>query len=239
MINDDHPRSKNGNPPQTTTGDARASWIQTECLTAQPCRQSDPRNHLGHREQQERNRQSQADPEPPRHVDEFGIGGLLLRHHGDRFEGHPADRARARTIADDLRVHGAGVRGSGRSWFFQQRRHQDDRSGSVPLADGTLGSESPRIAPELLQAVTTTEVIGPAIVFERPGRRRGNDLHAADGVLERVRAVEPDVGMGGAGCVRVVVMFVGIHREESLWVIQGGPHDVRAGSSSGESALDL
>ena len=49
-----------------------------------------------------------ADPEAPRHVGEFGIGSAL---GGDdvRLERHAADRAGARAVLPDLRMHRAGV----------------------------------------------------------------------------------------------------------------------------------
>ena len=52
-----------------------------------------------------------ADPEPPAHVEEFGIGpGLGGGQLG--LERHAADRTAARPDLADLRVHRAGIDGA-------------------------------------------------------------------------------------------------------------------------------
>src|SRR5215831_7828881 len=65
--------------------------------------------HLGHRQQQERHRQAQTDPEPAGHVDQFGIR-LLFQTHALWFEGHPTDGASTWLRSDNLRVHGTDIR---------------------------------------------------------------------------------------------------------------------------------
>ena len=60
---------------------------------------------------QEKDRQGQrcSDPEPAGHVDQFGIVLGGIRRDGLELQGHSTDRAIARLIALDLRVHRAGV----------------------------------------------------------------------------------------------------------------------------------
>ena len=66
-----------------------------------------PQQVPAHIERYDRHRQREPDPEPPRHVEQFGIGvALRLRHFG--FERHAADRTGARTLLPNLRMHGAG-----------------------------------------------------------------------------------------------------------------------------------
>ena len=55
-----------------------------------------------------RQRQSEPDPEPPRHVAQFGIGRRFGRD-GDGFERHAADRTGARADLPDFGMHRAGV----------------------------------------------------------------------------------------------------------------------------------
>ena len=139
------------------------------------------RNHFGHREDEERDREDKADPEPAAHVVELGID-VLVRRDGHRLQGHAANRARARTVADDLRVHRAGVgrsmgRGRGRlvratvapSWLFAL---------AITQVAGRIGAK-------LFDAMPATEIVSPAIVVDRAGGGRGNHVHAADGVLDR------------------------------------------------------
>ena len=55
-----------------------------------------------------RDGEGEADPEAPRHVLQLRVP-LLPGLDGTRLERHAADRARARSRSDDLRVHRAGV----------------------------------------------------------------------------------------------------------------------------------
>ena len=55
-----------------------------------------------------RQRQYEPDPEPPRHVEQFGIGRRFGRD-GDGFERHAADRTGARADLPDFGMHRAGV----------------------------------------------------------------------------------------------------------------------------------
>ena len=70
---------------------------------------------IGHLEQEDRQAQHQADPEPPGEVDQLRVARRLGNHrHG--LQRHAADRAGAWLLAHDLRMHWAGVLG---------RRHRD------------------------------------------------------------------------------------------------------------------
>ena len=81
-----------------------------------------PGNHVGHGEKKDRRREYQADPEPPRHVDQLRVG-FFLQAHGPGFEGHAAYGTETRLRANDLRMHGTNVLclygWSGRSRGFQ------------------------------------------------------------------------------------------------------------------------
>ena len=67
-------------------------------------------NVRAHFEDKDRDCERETDPEPPRHIDEFGIWSGVAA--GElRLERHAADRAGARTDLPDLRVHRARVDG--------------------------------------------------------------------------------------------------------------------------------
>ena len=106
MTIDRQPRTKNGQPAHSTTGVASSELQPVQERPADHV--VEPEEMAAHLEHDDRHRQRQADPEPARHVDEFGVRpGLGGRHH--RLERHAADRARARPDLPDLRVHRAGV----------------------------------------------------------------------------------------------------------------------------------
>ena len=62
-----------------------------------------------HFEHQNRQRENQPDPEPARHGDQFRVRRVRRQRHAHGFQRHAADRAVARALLDDLRVHRAGV----------------------------------------------------------------------------------------------------------------------------------
>jgi len=70
--------------------------------------ESHAQQHVPHRQREHWQRQRRCDPEPARHVHEFGIRPLVDEHRA-WLERHPADRARTRAVAHDLRMHRAGV----------------------------------------------------------------------------------------------------------------------------------
>ena len=61
-------------------------------------------HHVAHDEDEQRDRQREAQPESPGHVDQLGIGPLVHGHRAP-LQGHPADRARARSRTHDLGMH--------------------------------------------------------------------------------------------------------------------------------------
>ncbi len=109
-------------------------------------------------------RQSKADPEAPRHVDEFVVRAAI----GARDQGlqrHAADRAGAGADLTDLRMHRAGI---DRAFRLRLLVHR------VPILVG--------IGPELGLAASRTEVPGLTLVLGAIFRRLRIDVHAADGV---------------------------------------------------------
>ena len=68
------------------------------------------RDQMRHGEDEHRQRQRGADPEPPRHVAQFGVV-LGIRRVSLRFQRHPAFGARAGMVLLNFRVHRAGVDG--------------------------------------------------------------------------------------------------------------------------------
>ena len=123
---DAHARTKNGQPAQKTTGVASASPIQftsrmPTTRDQRPAERPCPPSSSTNTGSAERERQ----PEAPRHVDQLGVR-LVLERDDARLERHPADRARARLVADDLRVHRAGV-------FDLVSAAGSDRSGSSAM----------------------------------------------------------------------------------------------------------
>ena len=68
------PRTKNGQPAHSTTGVAKANWIQFDSVGLEPmCRPTMRRPFPAPTPERER----EADPEPARHVGELGIGAAV------------------------------------------------------------------------------------------------------------------------------------------------------------------
>ena len=66
------------------------------------------RQHVAHRQAEERHGKRYREPEPAAHVAELGVLPDVRRRR-PKLQRHAADRTRARRIAHDLRVHGARV----------------------------------------------------------------------------------------------------------------------------------
>ena len=66
------------------------------------------RQHVTHRDHQQRSGQRQADPEAPRHVAQLGIV-FFLRGDRARLQRHAANRAMPRPRPHNFRMHRAGV----------------------------------------------------------------------------------------------------------------------------------
>ncbi len=128
-----------------------------------------------HLQEEHRHGQRQADPEPPRHIDELGArGGVGRRHH--RLQRHTADRARAGGRLPHLRVHRAGVDGA--------LRHR--LVGALRLFRREIAR---RVGFELPLATCGTEIERPAGVRRPMLRRVRIDHHAAHRVLQPRRSV--------------------------------------------------
>src|SRR5882724_9828581 len=65
------------------------------------------RNHFTHHQGKNRRREQNTRPESKRHAAKLGV--RFLRRRMARLKGHSADRAGARSRADDLRVHRTGI----------------------------------------------------------------------------------------------------------------------------------
>ncbi len=115
--------------------------------------------HLQH---EHRQRQHEADPEPARHVDEFGIGAALGGSNL-RLQRHAADRAGAGADLPDLGMHRAGV-----------DRAFDDGFGRA-RAQIFL-----RVGEEFGFAAVAAEIIRVALVIGAVLGGRRIDRHAAD-----------------------------------------------------------
>ena len=68
---------------------------------------AETRNHVWHRQQQDRKSKNRGDPEPSRHVAQFRV--VLFDRRIFRLQRHSADWAVARMILFDLRVHRTGI----------------------------------------------------------------------------------------------------------------------------------
>ncbi len=145
-------------------------------------RQVESGNELAHRDEQQRQRQRDAGPEPAGHVIE--LGRVLFGRGQQRFQRHAANGAIAGTDLPYLGVHRTGIDcifGSGR------RRSCRRRMGS-----GMFVQVAIRIGPEPGHAALAAKVKGLAIVLDC-FFRIGGDFHFADRVDMRF------VRRGGTG----------------------------------------
>ena len=86
------PRTKNGQPPHSTTGVARTNCAGVADAAHRKMKQAEMSAHF---DDKDRQREHERNPEPPRHVGEFGaIAGAAV---ASRLERHAADRAGARS----------------------------------------------------------------------------------------------------------------------------------------------
>jgi hypothetical protein len=108
VTSDCQPRTKKGQPPQSTTGRRQQELNPDRRGRVDPPRQGG-RDHLAHRERKDGDGQDQAHPEPPGHVDQLGARPLVGGERIERLEGHPALGASAGSDLADLRVHGTRV----------------------------------------------------------------------------------------------------------------------------------
>ena len=110
LTSDAQPRSKNGHPPQRTTGVASASWTQTRVRPPSQDAEANQPGTISAIESSKSGTVSARQIQNRRVMStSSGSSSASSGQRGDRLQRHPADRARARPIADDLRVHRAGV----------------------------------------------------------------------------------------------------------------------------------
>ena len=126
-----------------------------------------------HLHDKDRQRKHEADPEPARHVREFGIG-LVRRGRQFRLQRHAANRARARPFLPDFRMHGTGI-----DRALGHRRSRRCFRLQIAL----------RVPFELHLAACAAKVIRTTFVVRPILRCLRIDGHAADGI-----------GHGGAFC---------------------------------------
>ena len=174
------PRTKNGQPPQRTTGAASRSWSASSTRGGTACAMGLPGSISPIATAQQRRREQRAPAEAPRHVDQLWILGLL-RGRDARLQRHAADGTVARPLAHDLGVHRAGPAGLGarRARWMQPGRSGPGRSAGC--ADFKYGPGR-RLEPGL--AACGAEIDRPALVMALVDRPRGVDGHPADGVYE-------------------------------------------------------
>ncbi|MGY2811668.1 hypothetical protein ACVIHF_008398 [Bradyrhizobium sp. USDA 4506] len=148
-----------------------------------------------HLEHEHRHGQREADPEPPRHVDQFGIGTVVERDLLG-LQRHAADRAAAGADLAHLGMHRTGVDGArGRRRLLLARLEILLRVGLETLAAAAA-------AEQVLLALVAEAVLG--------GRRI--DLHAADRIdgerrLGRRRVVIMLAAAAGMRGRAIVVMI--------------------------------
>ncbi len=191
---------------------------------------------LGHGEQQQRKREHDPHPEPPRHVEELGIDRLGAgRRH--RLQGHAADRAGAGLLADDLRVHRAGPQHLAPRWLGQRAGRRTLDRGPLRRGGWRLASAQVlrRIRRELVPASPAAEEIRPTGVLDAMLGGRGIDGHAADRVADPAGRCRPGAGMAvsARGMIVAVTVEVGRGHGNSFRRLQcvAAPRSSRIGHS--------
>ena len=172
VTSDCQPRTKNGQPPHSTTGVASSIWIQFEVCCETSVEAGKVAAHL---KRDDRKRQHEADPEPARHVDQLVVGPRLGADE-HRLKGHAADRAGARADLPDLGVHRTGVDSPFRALARPSPRHR-----GIEVAG--------RIGHELLAAPRRAEIVGLAVVLGPVLGRVRIDEHPAHRVLHPMLAL--------------------------------------------------
>jgi hypothetical protein len=134
----------------------------------QRVRRAGGRQHLPHREREERRREQSARPEAAAHVEQLGAL-LVVERRGQRLERHAADRTVAGSVAHDLGVHRAGEAG-GRGLRRRRRlgRRREPARG--------LGAET-------LEAAVAAKDVRDAGV-DQPPRAVRRDRHSAYGIAQ-------------------------------------------------------
>ena len=197
------PRTKNGAPAHSTTGVASTSEIQFDHGDAMAEHQAEMAAHLEH---EHRQGQHQRDPEPPRHVDQFGIAGLVERDLLG-LQRHAADRATARSDLPHLRMHRTGVDGAGR----RGGRSRAARPGIFPARLRTVRGSARRRRNSPDPGTKSDASRSP----DRPSCRRRDRSPARSRRRLRARRRSIACGVGGMR-VRPVRIFRLCHRAPLL-----------------------
>ncbi len=197
LTSDRQARSKNGQPHHSTTGVASASSSQWR-PRGESSRSKSPTPSIVAMATTTSGR-PRATLTRKRRVMSISSGFSLLGARGGRLEGHAADRAVPRLVADHLGVHRAGPPPLDRDRRRRLERHAAVRAaagadlahlgvhragvlraGILRLLHATL-EVSLRVGAELLQATGAAEAVGGAGMVQ-PVRRVAGDGHAADRV---------------------------------------------------------
>ena len=120
-----------------------------------------------HFECEHRYGEKKPDPEPPRHVRQFGVGAALRRHRF-RLQRHATDRAASGPGLTYLRVHRAGVDRAGRG-----------RGRCVRFLGRKIFFRI-RVEFGFAACAAEPEIVTPVMALMLRGR--GIDTHAADGI---------------------------------------------------------
>ena len=175
---DSAPRRKNGSAAHSTTGVASASSIQTAARSPSQSRSGRPT--IGPMVMTSSGmRQHGADPQAPGEVDQLRVRAFVAGRHAHRLQRHAADRAGAGLVADDLRMHRAGV--------LRALRHRRRR--------GTCALVFARRCLELLLASGRAEIVGVSFMAQEMPCTGAIDLHAADRVdgLDEALRLRPGI----------------------------------------------
>ncbi len=164
------PRSKNGQPHHSTAGMASASLSHCSAWAGTNGRRSTPNTCAPMSRTTSASDKRHRHPKPAGEIDQLGIVHVLgQRAH--RLERHAADRAIARSLLHDLRVHGAGVERAYRQGLRL--------TGFIEIAVG--------IGREFAAAAFGAEMIcAPVVVVSRLTAMR-IDRHAANGIGGEMR----------------------------------------------------
>ena len=187
---DAQPRTKNGQPPHSTTGVASASCdpVQrtpcgTQCCSGWPGRISD--DH----EREDRQRSARATTRTAASC-RRARGCLSSSVTVTRLERHAADRAAPGPSLHDLRMHRAGVPAGRRRAARRRAARRGRGRGRVPReARRRRGVSGRRIGLELGLTRPAAEVVRRALVLVAAGGPGRIDLHATDGVGHRAPGV--------------------------------------------------
>src|SRR4030095_4823038 len=122
----------------------------------------------------------------PCHLDEFGIHLILFKRNCFRLEGHSTDRATARALLHDLRVHRTGVFDvcliGWRLECLIDRFHSSDRHGLHHCRRLFRRKKALWVTLEFLYTMTAAKVVGFTTVLDRSGRAGWIDSHMTDGI---------------------------------------------------------